>query len=413
MPQDPDIKVAVLTTGAELLSGELLDSNSRDIARLLGAIGLRLSRIVTVGDRLQEIADELAGLAARFDLVVVTGGLGPTEDDLTTAAASEAFGLPLVENKQARELVLEHFHRLRREPHPANRRQYLLPEGAEVLPNPLGTAPGFLLEQPSCLLAFFPGVPREMHAMVEKELLPHLQHRFPGLAAWQEVRLRVFGISEPEVERLLSDTRLPEVEVGFGVDFPETVVKLRSRDPEALARAEAVVRAALTAGICYPDGASLAMVALDNLARQNLSLSLAESCTGGLIAAALTDIPGASRVLERGAVTYANSAKNDWLGVDPSLLEEHGAVSEACARAMAEGIRAAAGTDIGLAVTGIAGPDGGTTDKPVGTVFLALADSNSVSVEQLALGGSRQRIRILTTMTALARLARYPGEDSK
>ncbi|RMF42108.1 MAG: nicotinamide-nucleotide amidohydrolase family protein, partial [Deltaproteobacteria bacterium] len=337
----------------------------------------------------------------------------PTEDDLTTAAASEAFGLPLVENEQARELVLEHFRRLRREPHPANRRQYLLPRTAEVLPNPLGTAPGFLLEQPSCLLAFFPGVPREMRAMVEQELLPRLRRRFPALSTWQEVRLRVFGISEPEIERLLSDSRLPEIEIGFGVDFPETVIKLRGRNPEVLVRAEAAVRAALPGGICYPDGASLAKVALDNLARQNLSLSLAESCTGGLIAAALTDIPGASRVLERGAVTYANSAKNDWLGVSTSLLEKHGAVSEACARTMAEGIRAAAGSDIGLAVTGIAGPDGGSAGKPVGTVFLALADNEGTRVEHLALGGSRQRIRRLTTMTALARLARYPGEGTK
>ncbi len=413
MPQDSDIKVAVLTTGAELLSGELLDSNSRDIARRLAPLGLRLSRIVTVGDRRQEIADELADLAARFDLVLVTGGLGPTEDDLTTAAAAEAFGLTLVEHEQARALVLEHFRRLGREPHPANRRQYLLPAGAEVLPNPLGTAPGFLLEQSSCLLAFFPGVPRELHAMVEQELVPRLKQRFSGLLAWQEIRLRVFGFPEPEVERLLTATSLPEtVELGFGVDFPETVVKLRSRHPEALEQAESRVRTALAAGICYPDGTSLAQLALDNLLHRNRTLALAESCTGGLISAALTEIPGASKVLERSGVTYANSAKRDWLGVSEALLQEHGAVSAACARAMAEGVRATARTDIGLAVTGIAGPGGGSADKPVGTVYLALADGDKVHVEHLKLGGSRQRIRMLTTMTALARLARYRPEKS-
>ncbi len=400
--------IAALTTGSELLSGEMVDGNTRRIAERLAAIGLRLRASVTVGDRQEDIVTALRQLAGRFRAVIVTGGLGPTDDDLTTAAAARAFGRPLAENRQALERIEEHFRRIGRPMPAASRRLALLPRGADILDNPLGTAPGFCLEHRGCLFCFLPGVPREMQQMLETEVLPRLRRRAGPAAALHEERLQVFGLPEPAIEERLRRQGVPErVELGFGVDFPLTIVKLRSPDRSALADAAERVRAALAGAIVFPAETSLARLAAERLIRAGLTLALAESCTGGLIAARLTDIPGASAFLERGAVSYANSAKQDWLGVPAAILAGEGAVSTACAAAMAEGVRRAAGTDLGLAVTGIAGPDGGSPDKPVGTVFLALADATGTTTEHLQFGGDRWRIRELTTMTALARLIRY------
>ncbi|TYO97499.1 competence/damage-inducible protein cinA [Geothermobacter ehrlichii] len=406
--------IAVLTTGSELLSGELVDGNTRKIAGRLAENGLKLRASLTVGDRLEDIVDALRQLAGRFRAVIVTGGLGPTDDDLTTLAAARAFSRPLDENPQALNLIVEHFRRLNRVMPAANRKQALLPQGAEVLVNGLGTAPGFCLEHRGCLFFFLPGVPREMQRMLETEVLPRLLASSGAPPALREERLRVFGLPEPEVESRLRRHGVPElVELGFGVEFPVTIVKLRSRDAAALAAAAERTRAALAGAILFPDQTTLAELAAKKLRQAKKTLALAESCTGGLIAARLTDIPGASAFFERGAVSYANSAKQDWLGVPAAILDEQGAVSAECAAAMAEGIRRAAGTDLGLAVTGIAGPDGGTKDKPVGTVFLALAHAAGTETERLQLGGDRWRIRELTAMTALARLIRHLEDEQE
>lgn len=406
------LKIAVLTVGDELLNGEMADTNTMRIARCLGAHGFTLREARSVADVELDIEEALLDLAGKRDVVIVTGGLGPTADDLTARAAAQAFKRRLVLNEEALELVREHFRRTGREMHPRNEKQALLPQKATILPNPTGSAPGFLLHQGATDLFFLPGVPAEMTVMLEQSLLPQLLLRTGGSPPRQERVLKIFGLAEPETEAKLAN-RLPAgVDLAFGVDFPFVHVKLRASGEEAdalLDRAELATRQALDTFVVAIGSGSLAQTVGQQLIAADLTLALAESCTGGLIAKLLTDLPGASAFLERGAVTYANSAKQQWLGVPAELLERHGAVSEACALAMARGVRQAAGTDVALAVTGIAGPTGGSPGKPVGTVYLALAAADTEQVKGYRFGGGREQVRILSACMALDWLRRYLG----
>lgn len=410
MNRGPELKIAVLATGSELLSGERSDTNSARIARLLGSAGFRLSEVRVVDDREEEIARALAELAGRYQLVIVTGGLGPTADDLTARAAARACQRRLTLNDEALQLIRRHFQRLKREMHPGNEKQALLPHKCRVLPNNRGTAPGFQLQLHEAELYFLPGVPDEMAAMVEELILPELQRGRPAGLALQEKIVRVFGLAEPQIEEQLQSIDLPrEVELAYGASFPQVAVKLRATGSNAalLERAERQIMQVLGDYVFGRGDETLPGNVCRQLAELGVTLSLAESCTGGMIAKLLTDNPGASAFLERGAVTYANSSKHDWLQVPAETLEQFGAVSSECASAMARGIRRAARTDLGLAVTGIAGPDGGTPDKPVGTVFIALVSEEDERVERLQFGGSRERVRVLTSYTALDWLRRY------
>jgi nicotinamide-nucleotide amidase len=296
--------------------------------------------------------------------------------------------------------------------HPGDEKQALLPQKATILPNPVGSAPGFLLQQGGKEIYFLPGVPAEMTALLEQSVQPRLQERAGGSFPLQERVLKVFGLTEPKTEERLAG-RLPAgVALAFGVDFPFVHVKLRAAGHEAetlLDRAELAARQALDDFVVAMGAGSLVQTVARQLTAAGLTLSLAESCTGGLIAKLLTDSPGSSAFLERAAVTYANSAKQDWLGVSADLLAREGAVSEACALAMARGMRRAAGTAVTLAVTGIAGPTGGTPGKPVGTVYLALAAADTEQVKGYHFGGGREQIRTLSACMALDWLRRYLG----
>lgn len=329
------MNIAVLTIGDELLSGELADTNTQRIARQLSPHGYGLRESLSVGDDRGDIEEALAALAARMDVVIVTGGLGPTVDDLTAAAAAHVFGLPLERNDEALSLIRQHFARLGVNMHPRNDKQAMLPRGAALIPNPKGSAPGFSLTRHDAFLFFLPGVPAEMATMLDESVLPALRQRQGGQPPRQEKLFQVFGLSEPRVEELLSRNTLPDgVQLAFGVDFPLVIVKLRSARPDAaelLTRGESQVRQVLGDFVVAAGGQTLA----ENVARQltdsGSTLALAESCTGGLISTWLTNLPGASAFLERSAVTYANSAKQDWLQVPEQVLSEQGAVSEACA----------------------------------------------------------------------------------
>jgi len=405
------LRIAVLTIGDELLNGEMADTNTAAVARILGGRGYVLRESLSVGDVETDIVEALQDLAKKRDVVIVTGGLGPTADDLTARAAARAFGRRLVLNEEALAQIREHFSRRGRPMPPRNEKQALLPQKVTILPNTEGTAPGFLLHHQGRDLFFLPGVPMEMTAMLEASALPRLMDRSRGDFPGQERMLKVFGLAEPKIEEILTSAPLPEgVRLAFGVDFPLVHAKLRAAGEGAeslLDRAELEARKALGDCVVAVGDETLA----GNVARLFIAaektLSLAESCTGGLIAKLLTDIPGASGFLERGAVTYANSAKRDWLGVAESLLEKEGAVSEACALAMARGIRRAAGTDLGLAVTGIAGPAGGTQQKPVGTVYLALAAAGGEKVKGYRFAGTRDKIRVMASHMALEWLRRH------
>lgn len=407
----PAFDIAVLTTGDELLNGDLADTNTGTIATLLARHGYRLRCSLSVPDHEKEIAAALRYLVSQVQAVIVTGGLGSTADDLTARAAARALGQSLVINDEALEMIRRYFSRRNREMVPANERQALLPQRALPLPNSLGTAPGFRLQEPGCELFFLPGVPSEMKAMFEGSVLPVLQELHPGNSPLQQRCLKLFGLPEPKIEQRIPYDQLPEgVQVAFTLDYPLVLVKLKAGGDGAewrLDQAEALLLRELGDHLMARDGETPEGNVGKLLTAAGLTLALAESCTGGLIASMLTSQPGASAFLERAAVTYADSAKLDWLQVPLPLLRQHGAVSEACARAMVIGLKRATDTDLTLAVTGIAGPDGGTAEKPVGTVYLAMATPDGVHVKGYRFNGGRNRIQRMSAFMALEWLRRF------
>jgi len=404
------MKIAILTIGDELLNGDLADTNTAAIARRLFTESLPVQEAATTGDREADIAAALQRLAASYDAVVVTGGLGPTEDDRTAKAAAIACKRPLVLNDRALQQIRERFRSMQRRMHPANEKQAMLPGRSTVIANRNGTAPGFHLRHHAAELFFLPGVPREMLAMLDEYVVPLLLERFPDPPLLCQQTITVLGLPEPEVEARIISASLPAgVELAFNVELPAVRVKLRTRGKDAsklLDRAEVIVRRALGEHIVCLGDETLVEATVRHLKSAGFSLSLAESCTGGLVAKLLTDQAGASSFLERSVVTYANSAKIDCLHVPADIIEQHGAVSAACAVAMARGVKTASRTDIGLAVTGIAGPDGGTDDKPVGTVFMAINGPYGERVERFLFPGNRDQVRMRTACIALDWLRR-------
>jgi len=402
--------IAVLAIGDELLNGSLSDTNSATIARLLARDGFTLRQVRVVGDRIDDIVAALRELSTHHDALITTGGLGPTDDDLTAEALALASNTELALNEAAQQLVDDYFARLGRPKHQRNLKSATLPIGATPFENPRGTAPGIRMMLVDCTIFSLPGVPDEMAAMINATVAPALVESFGRPLFEPERVLTLFGIPEPQVEEKLHAVGLPAgVQLAFGVEFPLVLVKLRATDrgaKERLDAAAAVVESTFTSQIVARGEETLAEATAALLIARGKSLALAESCTGGLIGKMLTDIPGASAFLERGAVTYSNRAKQDWLAVPDQILLNEGAVSADCAQAMAEGIRRAAGSDFGIAVTGIAGPDGGTSDKPVGTVFIALATGQDTVIERHLFAGDRGRVRMRTACAALALLQR-------
>jgi nicotinamide-nucleotide amidase len=404
-------KLATLAIGDELLNGSLSDTNTAAIARILARDGFTLCQSRTVGDAVDDIVAAVRQLTASHDALILTGGLGPTDDDLTAVAVAAACQTEAVENDEALALVNAYFERLGRPKHQRNIKSAIIPKNATPLKNPRGTAPGFQLEHNDCAIYSLPGVPDEMAAMVASAVLPCLTERFGQQKHEPERVLTLFGIPEPLVEEKLLSAGLPDgVQLGFGVEFPLVLVKLRSTAEQAailLDQATSLVESIYSQEIVARGSETIAGTTAMMLTEDNKTLSLAESCTGGLIGKMLTDIPGSSAFLDRGAITYSNQSKSDWLKVPDEILEADGAVSEPTARSMAEGIRQAANTDFSLAVTGIAGPDGGTEEKPVGTVFIALATKGDTIVEHHLFAGDRGRVRMRTACAALALLQKY------
>ncbi len=403
--------VGLLTIGDELLNGSLVDSNSSVIADRLAQIGLTVQEIRTLPDSTKVIAAGIRKMAAAFDILILTGGLGPTADDLTAAAVARAFDRPCHLNEDALQMIADYCRKRGRAAHALDSKSAEFPIGANPLINPCGTAPGLHLSTDALELFALPGVPTEMRAILDASILPFLQQRYNLPRLEPERILTLIGIAEPQVEaELTAITFPPEVAIAFGVEFPFVQLKLRAVGDDAAARLELAVQAAcahFAERVVAFDRQTIAEQTGELLRTTGKSIALAESCTGGLISTLLTDAPGASDFLERCGVTYANSAKADWLGVSQKILDQDGAVSEACARAMAKGIRDTADSDLGLSVTGIAGPDGGTTEKPVGTVYIGLADANGTNVIRHQFSGSRQQVRIRTACTALAMIQQH------
>lgn len=400
--------VAILCSGTELTRGELLNTNATWLAERLTDLNFEVGAIDVVDDDRGRIIAALERLGAEHEVIVSTGGLGPTTDDLTTECVAQVLGVPLVRDAESLRIIEERLAHLGRKLAPSNAKQADFPEGATILPNPNGTAPGFRVKLGKALAFFLPGVPREMRAMFDTSVAPQI---LPLVKERQfQVRLSTFGLPESEVnDRLAGIEARHAVTIGYRAKLPEIEVKVLARaerEEEARARVEAAlleVRERLGDDVIFAEGGVRLPEALGELlAERGLSLAAAESCTGGLVSELLTAHAGSSRFFLGGAVVYANSAKTALLGVPASLIEQHGAVSREVALAMAEGARARFSAELALSITGVAGPDGGTPAKPVGTVHYAVASANGISHRLKRFVGDREQVRIRAAFAALA-----------
>lgn len=420
--------IELVTIGDELLLGFTVDTNSAHIARVLADCGVRVVRRATVGDDPDHIVSALHDALRRTGAVLTTGGLGPTTDDRTHESIARAFDRPLELHNEGLSALAERWQQRFGRPMPeSNRRQFMLPQGATVLQNRHGSAPGVWCEdERGRWVATMPGVPREMRGMLADAILPRISERLEAagqsLTTRQVIRsrtLRTTGISESAIADHLAEYRsaVADIPIAYlpgldGVDVRLTVSGLNARDADvALQRAAETVRARVGKWIYGEDNDNLAALVLTGLAAHAHSIAVAESCTGGLLGARLTSVPGASRHVLGGVIAYDNRIKTELLGVPATLIAQFGAVSEPVARAMASGVRQRFGADVGIGVTGIAGPDGGTPEKPVGTVWIAVDIAGVVHAVKPVLPGDRNEIRHRATQIALERVRRvYAGE---
>jgi len=423
---------AVLSIGTELTRGELVNSNAAWLAEQLTALGFTVLEHATVDDHIGRIVESVHRLAGVAKVVVCTGGLGPTTDDLTTEAAAQAAGVELVRDEPSLDAIRRRFMQFQRDMPPSNAKQADFPASAEILPNAEGTAPGFSLslsasgsaasgaESASARFFFMPGVPAEMRRMFQDRVVP----RIAELAArdTHQIHIRTFGMTESQVGEKLGglEEAEPQVTIGYRAHFPEIEVKVFARgssagEAETTARRVTELVYERLGDVVYGGRDDTFPLAVGRALRDaGLTLSIAESCTGGMIGAMVTSVPGSSDYLLLDAVTYSNAAKESVLGVKPETLRAYGAVSLEVATQMAEGALHVGGSDLAVSVTGIAGPGGATPDKPVGTVCFAVArkDQPTLTLER-RLPGDRDRVRTLASYIALRLVLRAArGESS-
>jgi nicotinamide-nucleotide amidase len=402
------VDIELVTIGTELLLGFTLDTNGALIARSLAASGVRVVRRTSVADRSEEIRGAVSEGLARTGAVLTTGGLGPTRDDITKKVVAELYGAPLHFDESVWQNLLERFARFGRTPVASNRSQAEVPDGAVVLRNRWGTAPGLWLEGASGLVIMLPGVPLEMRNLLEHEVIPRLTPKATG-SVIRSLAIRTTGIPEStlaerlgEIERDIDPLTLAYLPGLEGVDLRLSAWNLPSdRADDALRRAAALLRSRAGEHVYGEDDADLAELVLAKARAAGLHLAVAESCTGGLIGTRLTEIPGSSDVFVGGTIAYDNRVKQEQLDVPGSLIEEHGAVSEPVARRMAEGAARRFDVPATIAVTGIAGPGGGTPAKPVGTVWLACSVHGVTVARRSLFAGSRHEIRARAAQAAL------------
>jgi nicotinamide-nucleotide amidase len=421
------MQIELINTGSELLLGRILNTHQQWICRQMADLGYVVNRQISIPDEGRPIQEALRECLGRADLIITTGGLGPTSDDLTRDLIARLLNLPLTLDQQVLAGIEQYFAG-RRRPMPASTRvQAMVPEGARVLANAQGTAPGLAIElKPNrfragadrCWLFLLPGPPRELRPMFSASVVPFLLREFPPTANFVSRTLKTTGLGESVVEEKIAGSLAPLVsaglELGYCARVGEVEVRLAARGAEAAAlvqRAEEIVRARLRAIIYATDDGTLESAIVQALTLRKLTLAVAESCTGGLIAHRLTNVPGASAVLNCDLVTYSNEAKKTFLGVSERSLAEEGAVSEVVARQMAEGARGRCRVDFAIAVTGIAGPSGGSEAKPVGTVFIALASEKETVVERHFNPFDRETFKFLASQQAIDLLRRsLPGD---
>ncbi len=407
--QAASVRIELINTGSELLLGSVLNTHQQWIAQQLAVAGYELAHQQTVPDTGAAIQAAVRDAIARSELVLVTGGLGPTNDDLTRQRIAELLEVPLGEHAETRARITALFKKIKRPMPERVLVQAQVPAGAVVFENRHGTAPGLAMQTPKGWLILLPGPPRELRPMFTDSIAPLLAEKMPPENPIAVCTLKTTGLGESLVEKRIAPAlaELDGLEIGYCARVGEVDVRLSTRgDAALLDQAEAAVRGKIGEFIYGQGDDSLEEVVVHELTARRQTLAVAESCTGGLIAHRITNVPGASAVFLAGHCTYSNAAKQNTLGVKNETLESNGAVSEAVAREMAEGARAKHGADYALATTGIAGPSGGTEDKPVGTVFIALAGLGGTEVINPRNSFDRKTFKFATAQQALNLLRR-------
>ncbi len=389
------------------MSGVTTDTNSVRFANALAKVGMSISRKVTIGDSLSSLVEEIKQQSSQSDVLIVNGGLGPTVDDLSAEALAKTFNLPLVTHQAALEHVTTWCERLNTQLNDANLKQTLLPEGVELLANPIGSAVGFYIEKNDCLIMFTPGVPSELEAMLDVAILPLLKKKFPKARAANIERIHCFGIGEARFQQKVDDEIKDwpeEIELSFRAGAPTLEIKLTSfsLEHEKLKQQCKQKLYDLFGDYIVSEGeTSLAQAVVELLKQKQKHITFAESCTGGKMASLLTEVSGASEVFEAGFVTYSNDIKHKIIQVKTETLEKHGAVSEQVALEMLLGALTQSGSDYGVAVSGIAGPNGGSKEKPVGTVCIAWGSENKHHTTTLLMPRSRLMFQLMVAATGL------------
>jgi len=394
-PQKKALNIQFLLTGTELMVGDIIDTNSVFLAQSLKEQGTELTRKVTLGDDFEGLVSEIVHISQQADILIINGGLGPTEDDLTAEALARVIDQPLEENQEALTHLEAWCEKRGFRLEGANRKQILLPKGIKLVPNPVGSAVGFSITHNKCLIICTPGVPIELKQMWQQEILPNIKPQLPNIDKVRTIKLHTFGIGESAIQNIfhnqLSDWP-KDIEVGYRAASPLVELKLTTRTKEAeglLPSWQDKLNNLLGthvlefSDINTEEPASIAKCLVELLAQHQQTVTAAESCTGGLIASNLTRIPGSSAVFEAGYVTYSNRIKSELLGVSEQTLTRYGAVSEEVVREMANGALLASKSDWVVAVSGIAGPGGGSEEKPVGTVWICWGNSSKLKSQRL------------------------------
>ena len=416
-------RACIVAVGSEMLTPFRVDTNSLIVTERLNAIGYDVRLKVVVADQIEELAQVLESALTSAELIVITGGLGPTDDDITRAALANVLQTPLEIHEDVVDRIRERFARRGMKMPDINRRQAMAPRGSTLLDNPNGTAPGLWIERGATAIVVLPGPPREMTPMLDRIIQDRLAARTDGAGLFRRV-LRLTGRSESDIDtdaqpvygQWLS-ARVPIATTILAV-MGQIELHLTARAasrPEADAALDAAVeqlRSVLGNAVYSSDGRNLENVVGDLLRAKGWTIAAAESCTGGLLMSRLTDVPGSSAYVERGFVCYSNRAKVELLGVPEALLIEHGAVSEPVAQAMATGARTRAGSDVGVGITGIAGPDGGTPAKPVGTVAIAVDVKGEPRVRTFQFIGGREQVKFQATQAAMNMLRLLLGDST-
>ncbi|MBL4908609.1 MAG: CinA family nicotinamide mononucleotide deamidase-related protein [Alteromonadaceae bacterium] len=389
------LKVQLLLTGNEIMSGDVIDSNSAMTAQFLKDIGIEVQRKVTVGDELNALVHEIKTMSQQADILIINGGLGPTVDDMTAQALALAANKLIVRHPQAMQHLEGWCQRRNYQLSDPNKKQADLPQHCEIIANSVGSAVGFKLRLNNCGIYCTPGVPSELKLMLEQEIIPELSKKIPDHLKISVKRMQVFGIGESNIQKMINENFLDwpnEIELGFRAAMPLIEVKLTARNSQARKLTKIWqdnIKALLGDHIIGDNSVKLNKTVVDLLTKQQQKITIAESCTGGLIASQLTQVAGASQVFEAGFVTYSNSMKTKLLSVDEKTLNEHGAVSKQTVIAMAKGALEKSQANYVIAVSGIAGPEGGTTEKPVGIVWIAWGNNEKLNTCCLYLPGNR------------------------